>query len=38
MIEPLHDLCYVNDNIQLKNDKDIVLIYPRKIICKLLQY
>jgi len=38
MIKLLHDLCCVNDNVQFKNDKDVVLIYPREMICKLLQY
>jgi len=38
MIEPLHDLCCINDNIQFKNDKDVILIYPKKMIRKLLQY
>jgi len=34
MIEPLHDLCCVNNNIQFK---DILLIYLREMIRKLLQ-
>jgi len=35
MIKPLYDLYYAN--VQ-KNDKDVVLIYPREMIRKLLQY
>jgi len=30
MIKPLHDLCCVNDNVQFKNDKDVIINVPKR--------
>jgi len=38
IIEPLHNLCCVNDKVQLKNNKHVILIYLKEMIRKLLQY